>query len=98
VYKVPTGTEAIVRIPSPYELNWILKQSSIHSNPMLGETFEDRRTKFIAEKCSHHPPVLACHAEGEEWQYWATIEAKNSFTGIYRLSFASRASVIILIS
>ncbi|CAE6477709.1 unnamed protein product [Rhizoctonia solani] len=34
-------------------------------NPMLGETFEDTRLGFIAEKVSHHPPIMACHAHGE---------------------------------
>lgn len=50
-------------------------------NPVLGETFEDRRTNFIAEKVCHHPTVLACHAHGNGWEYWATSEATSSFTG-----------------
>ncbi|KAH7104210.1 Oxysterol-binding protein-domain-containing protein [Auriculariales sp. MPI-PUGE-AT-0066] len=50
-------------------------------NPMLGETYEDERTKFIAEKVSHQPPIMACHAEGDEWEYWATFSSKSKFWG-----------------
>ncbi|KAG9099904.1 hypothetical protein FS749_000091 [Ceratobasidium sp. UAMH 11750] len=50
-------------------------------NPMLGETFEDTRLGFIAEKVSHHPPVMACHAHGEGWEFWCTSGAKNKFWG-----------------
>lgn len=48
---------------------------------MLGETFEDRRTRFIAEKVSNHPLIMACHAEGEGWEWWATSAGKNHFWG-----------------
>lgn len=50
-------------------------------NPMLGETFEDIRLGFIAEKVSHHPPIMACHAHGEGWEFWCTSGAKNKFWG-----------------
>ncbi|QRW05630.1 oxysterol binding protein [Ceratobasidium sp. AG-Ba] len=50
-------------------------------NPMLGETFEDTRLGFIAEKVSHHPPIMACHAQGEGWEFWCTSGAKNKFWG-----------------
>ncbi|CAE6473876.1 unnamed protein product [Rhizoctonia solani] len=50
-------------------------------NPMLGETFEDTRLGFIAEKVSHHPPIMACHAHGEGWEFWCTSGAKNKFWG-----------------
>ncbi|CAE6462835.1 unnamed protein product [Rhizoctonia solani] len=50
-------------------------------NPMLGETFEDVRLGFIAEKVSHHPPIMACHAHGEGWEFWCTSGAKNKFWG-----------------
>ncbi|EJT98917.1 Oxysterol-binding protein [Dacryopinax primogenitus] len=52
-------------------------------NPMLGETFEDIRpsSRFVAEKVSHHPPVMASYAEGEGWTYWATSGGKNKFWG-----------------
>ena len=49
---------------------------------MLGETFEDVRTKFVAEKVSHNPPIMACHAEGNGWEFWATSGAKNKFWGL----------------
>lgn len=50
---------------------------------MLGETFEfqDDKMRFVAEKASHHPPIMVCHAEGEGWEYWATNEAKNRLNG-----------------
>ena len=51
------------------------------SNPVLGETFEDRGRNFIAEKVCHHPTVIACHAHGNGWEYWATAEAASTFTG-----------------
>ncbi|KZO99755.1 hypothetical protein CALVIDRAFT_544397 [Calocera viscosa TUFC12733] len=52
-------------------------------NPMLGETFEDIRpfSRFIAEKVTHHPPVMASYGEGEGWTYWATSGGKNKFWG-----------------
>jgi hypothetical protein len=67
----------------PYHLKRTL--TTLLSNPMLGETFEfqDDKRKFIAEKTSHHPPIMACHAEGEGWEYWATNEAKNRLNGEY---------------
>lgn len=50
-------------------------------NPMLGETFEDARFNFIAEKVCHVPPVMACHASGEGWTYDAVTQAKQKFWG-----------------
>jgi len=52
-------------------------------NPMLGETFEDIRpsSRFISEKVTHHPPVMASYAEGSGWTYWATSGGKNKFWG-----------------
>lgn len=46
-------------------------------NPMLGETFElvrgeaDRpgNFRFIAEKVSHHPVILACQADAPTWTF-----------------------------
>jgi len=53
---------------------------------MLGETFEDPRMKFIAEKVSHNPVVMAYHAEGEGWELWATSAGRTKFwgNGFYR--------------
>jgi hypothetical protein len=51
------------------------------SNPMLGETFEDSRMKFIAEKVLHNPFVMAYHAEGDGWELSATSSGKTKFWG-----------------
>ena len=48
---------------------------------MLGETFEDPRMKFIAEKVSHNPVIMAYHAEGEDWELWATSAGRTKFWG-----------------
>ncbi|KAF8649808.1 hypothetical protein AX16_005573 [Volvariella volvacea WC 439] len=50
-------------------------------NPMLGETFEDARMKFIAEKVRHQPLEMACHAEGPGWELTATSAGKTKFWG-----------------
>lgn len=51
------------------------------SNPMLAETFEDVRMKFIAEKVSHNPVVIAYHAEGDRWELHGTSAGKTKFWG-----------------
>lgn len=48
---------------------------------MLAETFEDVRMKFIAEKVSHNPVIIAYHAEGHGWQLDATSAGKTKFWG-----------------
>ncbi|KAJ7225771.1 oxysterol binding protein [Mycena pura] len=50
-------------------------------NPMLGETFEDVRMKFIAEKVRHNPLEMAYHAEGANWELHATSAGKTKFWG-----------------
>lgn len=50
-------------------------------NPMLAETFEDVRMKFLAEKVSHNPVVIAYHAEGKGWELNATSAGKTKFWG-----------------
>lgn len=50
-------------------------------NPMLAETFEDIRMKFIAEKVSHNPVIIAYHAEGNGWELDATSAGKTKFWG-----------------
>ncbi|KAL0950915.1 hypothetical protein HGRIS_007673 [Hohenbuehelia grisea] len=50
-------------------------------NPMLAETFEDERMKFIAEKVRHQPVVMAYHAEGPGWELTATSSGKTKFWG-----------------
>ena len=51
---------------------------------MLGETFEDPRMKFIAEKVSHNPVIMAYHAEGEGWELWASSAGRTKFWGLPR--------------
>lgn len=51
------------------------------SNPMLGETFEDARMNFIAEKVCHQPLVIAYHAQGVAWELTATSSGKTKFWG-----------------
>ncbi|KAI8995464.1 Oxysterol-binding protein-domain-containing protein [Trametes punicea] len=50
-------------------------------NPMLGETFEEVRMRFIAEKVCHNPVILAWHAEGAGWELYATSSGKTKFWG-----------------
>lgn len=57
-------------------------------NPLLGETFECDRTddlgwKSIAEQVSHHPPMLAMHAEGRGWTCWSEFSISSKFRGKY---------------
>lgn len=51
---------------------------------MLGETFEFVRdsVRFIAEKTSHHPPIIASHADGPGWTMDQTSSAKNKLAGM----------------
>lgn len=54
-------------------------------NPMLGETFEwtdaTRDIRFVAEKVSHRPLILACHASAPAWEWWQEQRAKTKFWG-----------------
>ncbi|KAK4256849.1 hypothetical protein QN277_006518 [Acacia crassicarpa] len=54
-------------------------------NPLLGETYEadfpDKGFRFISEKVSHHPMVVACHCEGNGWKFWGESNLKNKFRG-----------------
>jgi len=50
-------------------------------NPMLGETFEDVRMKFIAEKVRHNPLEMAYHAEGGNWELYGTSAGRTKFWG-----------------
>lgn len=65
--------------------------SSVHRaerkpyNPLLGETFEyirpDKGFRFIAEKVSHNPVIVACHAESKHWRFWQDVQAETKFMG-----------------
>jgi len=59
----------------------LVDSAFINSNPMLAETFEDVRMKFIAEKVSHQPLVMAYHADGEGWELYATSAGRTKFWG-----------------
>ncbi|KAL6992945.1 Oxysterol-binding protein-related protein 1C [Sarracenia purpurea var. burkii] len=54
-------------------------------NPLLGETYEadypDKGLRFIAEKVSHHPMIVACHCEGRGWKFWGDSNLKSKFWG-----------------
>lgn len=50
-------------------------------NPLLAETFEIPELKFIAEKVSHNPVVMAYHAEGDGWELYGTSCGKTKFWG-----------------
>ena len=61
-------------------------------NPLLGETYEllddDKGFRFVAEKVSHHPTIIAAHAVGgwrrggnNKWTYQGDAEIKSRFWG-----------------
>ncbi|XAR62616.1 hypothetical protein NMG60_11017447 [Bertholletia excelsa] len=54
-------------------------------NPLLGETFEadypDKGLRFLSEKVSHHPMIVACHCEGTGWKFWGDSNLKSKFWG-----------------
>ena len=54
-------------------------------NPILGETFEMMRDdlgyRYFAEQVSHHPPISACHCDGNGYTYWAEAHINNKFKG-----------------
>jgi hypothetical protein len=54
-------------------------------NPLLGETYEmvreDKGFKFVSEKVSHHPPVMACYAESPNYAFYQDSQVKSKFWG-----------------
>ncbi|XP_032783250.1 oxysterol-binding protein-related protein 3 isoform X1 [Daphnia magna] len=54
-------------------------------NPLLGETYEcvreDKGFKYISEQVSHHPPISACYASSENFEFWQDIRIKTKFWG-----------------
>jgi hypothetical protein len=54
-------------------------------NPLLGETYEHIRPekgfRFISEKVSHHPPIMACHAESPHYTFYQDNLVKSKFWG-----------------
>ena len=81
-----------------------LKERAVRKpfNPMLGETFElvreDKGFRFLAEKVSHKPVIMACHADAKEWtftqspmptqQFWGKSAELNT-PGRVRINFPS---------
>ncbi|ESN95103.1 hypothetical protein HELRODRAFT_87168, partial [Helobdella robusta] len=57
-------------------------------NPLLGETFECDRVsemgwRSLAEQVSHHPPVVAMHAQSRDWIMWQEFSMSCKFRGKY---------------
>ncbi|KAK9466752.1 Oxysterol-binding protein-domain-containing protein [Lipomyces arxii] len=54
-------------------------------NPLLNETFElvreDRGFRFLAEKISHRPPIMATYAESKNWTYSYCPQPSQKFWG-----------------
>ncbi|KAL1123280.1 hypothetical protein AAG570_002366 [Ranatra chinensis] len=52
-------------------------------NPLLGETYELERPDFrvVCEQVSHHPPVSAFHADGDDFIFHGSIHPKLKFWG-----------------
>jgi oxysterol-binding protein 1 len=70
-------------------------------NPLLGETYElvypEKGFRFIGEKVSHHPTIIAAQAEGRAWVFEGDAEVKSRFwgrsielhpVGVLRLTFS----------
>lgn len=64
-----------------------VKERSIRKpfNPMLGETYElvreDRKFRFLAEKVSHRPVIMACHADSPHWTFSQSPQPTQKFWG-----------------
>ncbi|KAG4095380.1 Oxysterol-binding protein-domain-containing protein [Neocallimastix lanati (nom. inval.)] len=54
-------------------------------NPLLGETYEnireDKGFRFISEKVSHHPPIMACYAESDDFIFFQDNNIKTKYWG-----------------
>ncbi|KAI8093758.1 Oxysterol-binding protein-domain-containing protein [Halteromyces radiatus] len=54
-------------------------------NPMMTETYEnirpDKGFRFISEKVSHNPLIIAAHAESKNYKYWQCTKIKSKFWG-----------------
>jgi len=54
-------------------------------NPLLGETYEnirdDKGFRFISEKVSHHPPIMACYAESDDFIFFQDSNIKTKYWG-----------------
>lgn len=67
--------------------NCRIKDRSIRKpfNPMLGETYElvreDKNFRYICEKVSHRPVIMACHADSPNWTFSQNPEPTQKFWG-----------------
>ena len=54
-------------------------------NPLLGETYElkCKKFKYIGEQVSHHPPISACNAFSDDYEYFMDTNTKMGFNGTY---------------
>ncbi|CEP09495.1 hypothetical protein [Parasitella parasitica] len=54
-------------------------------NPIMSETYEcirpDKGFRFVSEKVSHHPLIIASHAESQSFKYWQCTNVKSKFWG-----------------
>ncbi|GAA5807757.1 hypothetical protein MFLAVUS_001134 [Mucor flavus] len=54
-------------------------------NPMMTETYEnirpDKGFRFVSEKVSHNPLIIAAHAEARGYKYWQSTQIKSKFWG-----------------
>lgn len=52
-------------------------------NPLLGETFEYvcPRFRFLAEKVSHQPPIIAMHSDSKNFVYYQDSKAETKYLG-----------------
>ncbi|KAI8991539.1 Oxysterol-binding protein-domain-containing protein [Mycotypha africana] len=54
-------------------------------NPMMTETYEnirpDKGFRFVSEKVSHNPLIIAAHAESRNYTYWQSTQIKSKFWG-----------------
>jgi len=51
---------------------WVIPKRTVKPfNPLLGETYElvTPNMRFFSEQVSHHPPIMACTCEGENYEY-----------------------------
>ncbi|KAI8342100.1 Oxysterol-binding protein-domain-containing protein [Chlamydoabsidia padenii] len=65
-------------------------------NPLLFETYEclrpDKGFRFISEKVSHRPNIMACHAESRNFTFWQSTEGSTKFWG-KSMEFISEGTV-----
>ncbi|KAG0170426.1 hypothetical protein DFQ28_002139 [Apophysomyces sp. BC1034] len=54
-------------------------------NPLMSETYEcirpDKGFRFISEKVSHNPNVMACYADSKSFQFQQSSQGKTKFWG-----------------